>query len=44
MLSNCDNPICDSYYNETEIEALCGMCEMRIGDKDKVCGIRRAVD
>jgi len=37
MLSNCDQPICDTYYNETEIEGLCGMCEMRIGDKDKGC-------
>lgn len=37
MLADCDDPICDSYYNETEIESLCGICEMRLGDKDKGC-------
>eukprot|EP00277_Geminigera_cryophila_P026913 CAMPEP_0179482766 /NCGR_PEP_ID=MMETSP0799-20121207/60177_1 /TAXON_ID=46947 /ORGANISM="Geminigera cryophila, Strain CCMP2564" /LENGTH=544 /DNA_ID=CAMNT_0021296067 /DNA_START=35 /DNA_END=1669 /DNA_ORIENTATION=- len=37
MLSSCDDPVCDNYYNETEIEGLCGMCEMRVGDKDKGC-------
>jgi len=37
MLASCDDPVCDNYYNETEVEGLCGMCEMRIGDKDKGC-------
>ena len=37
MLSTCDDPVCDNYYNETEIEGLCGMCEMRIGTKEKGC-------
>lgn len=27
-LSSCDDPVCDNYYNEPEIEALCGMCTM----------------
>jgi len=24
----CKDPVCDNYYNEPEIEALCGMCTM----------------
>ena len=27
-ISSCANPVCSSYYNEPEIEALCGMCGM----------------
>lgn len=42
MLADCDDPVCDSYYNETEIESLCGICEMRLGDKDKGCFASRA--
>ena len=28
VIAGCANPVCDSYYNEPEIEALCGMCTM----------------
>jgi len=27
-IAGCKNPVCESYYNEPEIEALCGMCTM----------------
>lgn len=27
-IAGCADPVCDSYYNEPEIEALCGMCTM----------------
>ena len=27
-IASCKNPVCDSYYNEPEIEALCGICTM----------------
>ena len=27
-LASCPDPVCDNYYNEPEIEALCGMCTM----------------
>jgi hypothetical protein len=27
-IAACENPVCDSYYNEPDIEALCGMCTM----------------
>jgi hypothetical protein len=29
-ISGCPNPVCTSYYNEPEIEALCGVCTMKI--------------
>jgi hypothetical protein len=32
MIDTCDDPVCDNYYNETEIEGLCGICEMRKGE------------
>ena len=27
-ISSCKDPVCDNYYNEPEIEALCGICTM----------------
>jgi hypothetical protein len=27
-IAGCENPVCDSYYNEPDVEALCGMCTM----------------
>ena len=27
-LASCSDPVCDNYYNEPEIESLCGMCTM----------------
>jgi len=27
-IASCEDPVCDNYYNEPEIEALCGMCTM----------------
>jgi len=30
-LAKCGDPVCTSYYNEPEIEALCGMCTMGAG-------------
>ena len=27
-ISGCEDPVCNSYYNDPEIEALCGMCTM----------------
>lgn len=29
-VSTCKDPVCSSYYNEPEIEALCGMCTMGV--------------
>jgi hypothetical protein len=30
-ISGCKDPVCDSYYDDPEIEALCGMCTMAPG-------------
>jgi len=27
-IAACENPVCESYYNEPDVEALCGMCTM----------------
>ena len=27
-IASCADPVCDNYYNEPEVEALCGMCTM----------------
>lgn len=29
-IASCKDPVCSSYYNEPEIEALCGMCTMGV--------------
>lgn len=29
-LEGCANPVCSSYYNEPEIERLCGVCTMKV--------------
>jgi hypothetical protein len=42
MIDTCDDPVCDNYYNETEIEGLCGICEMRKGD-NKGCFASRGL-
>ena len=30
-IASCANPVCESYYNDPEVEALCGMCTMGAG-------------
>jgi len=27
-IASCEDPVCESYYNEPDVEALCGMCTM----------------
>jgi hypothetical protein len=27
-IAGCEDPVCDNYYNEPDVEALCGMCTM----------------
>jgi hypothetical protein len=29
-IAGCPNPVCSSYYNDADIEALCGVCTMKV--------------